>query len=768
MKKLTSLFLTAAIILSSITNTFAGDITNTLVNYSTPDGDVVVSDMSLMAYNVGASDIVYGDFNCDGVFNNADLSAIQTWLADSSNTDTSIITNNHDYIVSAINVCGYDKTDLSHSTVEIAYNWLTAKLHNNKLLPCEIGSAYRWGDADGDGRVQENDANAALYITLGLIQLTDDNKRSCDMNADGIITASDGAFIQYYLMTGYEVSPLFYILPNSPKTEYEYGDTIEDVLLSLTYEDGSKISGTSSELGAIITVDGMPADTPLDIGTHNIVIIYSEPYGEYTLTKSTTYIVNVPKKVKDFIVSSKDITYIEGQKLDKNNYTVTAFYNNGDTEVITDYSTDKDNVTLTTSDKNAVFTYSGISKTVPIAVREKQLTGITIAEPPAKTNYFAGETFENEGMKVVAEYDNGESYEITDYSFSKSPLVLGQESITISYGGYSAAQSISVNEVITTTETTTETTTKPTAEVTTYTTSEANTESTTGNITKAEETSAVNTTIITTEDATTSDNSSESTTISSLATEVSTETTTIGLNTTESHSEITTTAETTTTKSYKSHSSSGGSSSKTGNSSKKAAVTEKTTEISTIKNVNNADKTKNKFTGFIDVIGHWAEEFIENLHTRGIVNGVTDKLFIPDTSIKRGDAALMIYRAYDLADITGNSYFDVDINSYYAKAIASCTAKGYFEGYGDGTFKPEQPITREEMMVVAAKLYGVKTDDYTVLSSFKDSNLISWWAKPYISALIKEKVVIGSNNLINPINLMTRAEFAVIIYNICR
>ena len=173
--------------------------------------------------------------------------------------------------------------------------------------------------------------------------------------------------------------------------------------------------------------------------------------------------------------------------------------------------------------------------------------------------------------------------------------------------------------------------------------------------------------------------------------------------------------------------------------------------------------------GFDDTDNHWAKDFIEALRSENIVNGITDTLYYPDLSTKRGDFAVVLNRMLKLDE--GKTVFtDVPSYSYYAQAIANCASAGIYIGYGDGTFKPENIITREEMMVIIAKLMNNGSsldykDTYSALESFLDRESVSWWSAPYVNYLAEQRIIVGDNNHIRPKDNVTRAEMAVIIYN---
>ena len=268
---------------------------------------------------------------------------------------------------------------------------------------------------------------------------------------------------------------------------------------------------------------------------------------------------------------------------------------------------------------------------------------------------------------------------------------------------------------------------------------------------------------------------SEEEQVTEVTEETSTETTTLAITTqtttvvttettTESTTEMTTTTESTTKKDNSNSGGNGGhhvypgTISDVSNNSNKEENTENSTEVT----------TDNRFK---DVIGTWSEIYIEHLHDLGIVNGITKDLFAPNDSTKRGDFALVLSRLLNLNVDTVANYSDVDKDSYYSKAISAVTAENLMIGYGDSTFKPEQAITREEMMVIIAKLaknnniinYNFESSDYSELNKYNDGELVSWWARPYVCALSQAGMVVGDNGNLKPNDNITRAEMSVIV-----
>ena len=160
----------------------------------------------------------------------------------------------------------------------------------------------------------------------------------------------------------------------------------------------------------------------------------------------------------------------------------------------------------------------------------------------------------------------------------------------------------------------------------------------------------------------------------------------------------------------------------------------------------------------------WASDAIYDLVGKGVVKGQGGTIYGPALNIKRGDFMLMLVRAYDLkADYTDN-FKDVASGSYYYDAIAIAKVLGIAQG--DGTnFKPDASITRQEAMALLYRTLTITEHDMSAynadLSSFTDNALVADWAKAPVSALVGAKIIQGSNNQLNPLGNMTRAEMAV-------
>ena len=139
--------------------------------------------------------------------------------------------------------------------------------------------------------------------------------------------------------------------------------------------------------------------------------------------------------------------YNAGQSFNTTGMVVKAYYTDNTSAVITDY-TYSPNGALTASDTAVTVSYGG--KTAAQAITVNTLKSITVTTPPAKTTYAAGESFDKTGMTVTAKYYDNTSEAVTDYTCSPSgALTMADTEITVSYGGRTAAQAITVTKALT-------------------------------------------------------------------------------------------------------------------------------------------------------------------------------------------------------------------------------------------------------------------------------------------------------------------------------
>lgn len=125
------------------------------------------------------------------------------------------------------------------------------------------------------------------------------------------------------------------------------------------------------------------------------------------------------------------------------------------------------------------------------------------------------------------------------------------------------------------------------------------------------------------------------------------------------------------------------------------------------------DETRNAYelthANFTDVkSGSWYETAVATLTNLGIIKGYSDGSFHPNANITRAEFATIAAR-FDKLEAGGKSFSDVSSSHWAYQMICSASAKGWINGYSDGTFRPEKAITRAETMTLVNRVLNRDT-----------------------------------------------------------
>ena len=124
-----------------------------------------------------------------------------------------------------------------------------------------------------------------------------------------------------------------------------------------------------------------------------------------------------------------------------------------------------------------------------------------------------------------------------------------------------------------------------------------------------------------------------------------------------------------------------------------------------------------------------------------------------------------ILKLKDQGYVKGNKVFsDVDVNFWAAEHIEATYAVGLFKGYEDGAFRPNQPITRAELAVVISKYLKITTyPEYSVLAKYF-TDVSGHWAESVISEIYRYDIIKGyEDGTFRPDNTITREETITMI-----
>lgn len=163
-----------------------------------------------------------------------------------------------------------------------------------------------------------------------------------------------------------------------------------------------------------------------------------------------------------------------------------------------------------------------------------------------------------------------------------------------------------------------------------------------------------------------------------------------------------------------------------------------------------------------DIAGHWAVSSINQLVAAGAISGYPDGSFKPDNTITRAEFATVLVKAFHLASQDGKTF--TDTAGHWAKDYIAAAANGVVNGYENGAFGPDDPITREQMAVMVVK--AAKLAKASGELQFADSGSISDWAREAVITATQNGIMKGNpDNTVRPGDSATRAEAVTVIVN---
>jgi len=178
-------------------------------------------------------------------------------------------------------------------------------------------------------------------------------------------------------------------------------------------------------------------------------------------------------------------------------------------------------------------------------------------------------------------------------------------------------------------------------------------------------------------------------------------------------------------------------------------------------------------TTFSDIKNHANKAAIEELASRGIINGMGKGTFAPNKTMTRAEFAAIVTRALGLAAKDTKAFTDVPSSKWYAGYIGTANSNGIVNGVGSGKFNPDGTITRQEaaaMVARAAKLCGLdpsmdEAATKDMLAQFGDYRSVASWAKKPMAFCYSVNILDQSDLNIEPTKAILRCEIAQMLYN---
>jgi hypothetical protein len=175
-------------------------------------------------------------------------------------------------------------------------------------------------------------------------------------------------------------------------------------------------------------------------------------------------------------------------------------------------------------------------------------------------------------------------------------------------------------------------------------------------------------------------------------------------------------------------------------------------------------------TFFSDVSNaYWAKPFIERLAKEGVMNGYSDGTFKPDQPVTRAQFAVILRSAFSEDPVRKSKTFkDVPAKHWAAAAINKAYTTGFMSGYGDNSFRPDLKITKAQTLVFLANglQLDVPSNVNKTLSVYRDANELADSAQNAVAAATANKLVVNYPKIgyLNPDDEMTRADVAAVVY----
>ncbi len=174
---------------------------------------------------------------------------------------------------------------------------------------------------------------------------------------------------------------------------------------------------------------------------------------------------------------------------------------------------------------------------------------------------------------------------------------------------------------------------------------------------------------------------------------------------------------------------------------------------------------RNTASSFSDVSNSWAKDNIESMINLGLISGYSDGTFKPNATITRAEFLSILIRVLEKTQNvklqTGNTFNDT-ANHWANDYISTAIALKITNGYEDGTFGPNDNITREQIAVMLAKAANYDANQTSV--SFTDNQLISAWAVSAVDYTVNEKLFTGyKDGSFGPKKNATRAEVSALL-----
>lgn len=172
-------------------------------------------------------------------------------------------------------------------------------------------------------------------------------------------------------------------------------------------------------------------------------------------------------------------------------------------------------------------------------------------------------------------------------------------------------------------------------------------------------------------------------------------------------------------------------------------------------------------TAFTDITSHWAKDFILGLSSQNFIQGFADGTFKPDTPMTRAQYATLLAKAFNPTPKRQASTFSDVPGDFWAKgAIEQAYRAGFISGFPDGTFKPNQNVTRLQLVLSLVSGFGLTPASPNVLAIFDDRTAIPSAFQDRVAAAAQADIIVNypKQRQFNPNREASRADVSAMVY----
>ncbi len=166
-----------------------------------------------------------------------------------------------------------------------------------------------------------------------------------------------------------------------------------------------------------------------------------------------------------------------------------------------------------------------------------------------------------------------------------------------------------------------------------------------------------------------------------------------------------------------------------------------------------------------DVGNHWANKQITEWVNKGLAQGYNNGTFRPENTITRAEFITLLNRAIGLIELGEVGFVDVLEENWFHHEVGKAIKSGYISGYQDNTMRPNNHISRQEVAVILSRLMKLDASNIeNVSNKFADKNSIPGWSRSAINSVVSNGLMDGyPDQTYRPDRFITRAEAVVVL-----